>query len=552
MGIGLTFSPNNTADKLLGKTIFMAVVVATVMLSISCGGHKKCGVFAIADSLISTNVPEAIRLLDRTKDSIDASNEKDRMVWSLLRVKAGIYNFQTFTSDSLVQPFVDYFEKHDNDKNILGQAYYYAGKVYLSMNDNPQATALLLKALATIPEEETNLRGRTYNQLGYIYSNQWLDSLALSMFEKADSCYKASNDTMSCVYTQRDIADIYADWDKIDSAMMHFKQALAWAKQVHNDALIAGISAQIAGVYTKKGQFIQAERFLKPALDYNDPHDQSALLSIAARVYWGLGDTKAAKAYCEKIMEQGNVYSKRYAHKTLADFYTKRNDVDKALYHIKQYGKYTDSVSSITATEVVKQENDRYNYSIKERENTLIKEENNRKTAIITILLTVMVTVCTISFSTVRHLQQKKKIQQYKLEKYKTLINHIKEAGAQPKHSESMETSFDDTCIGKKLKQMRNNPMVKARLSDEEWTLLDETVNAYHPNFNKNVTDLCKMSLHDYRICLLIKAGQPLKFICEVMNISYSGLNSVRAKLYKRAFDKKGTANDWDEIVASL
>ncbi len=60
------------------------------------------------------------------------------------------------------------------------------------------------------------------------------------------------------------------------------------------------------------------------------------------------------------------------------------------------------------------------------------------------------------------------------------------------------------------------------------------------------------MSLHDYRICLLIKVGQPLKFVCEVMNISYSGLNSVRSKLYKRAFDKKGTASDWDTVIASL
>lgn len=534
------------------KVTFIVIVVTAAILFMACNSHKRNVKLAMADSLISTNVEEAIRLLDQIKDSIDASDEEDRMLWNLLRVKADIYDFQTFTSDSLIQPFVEYFEKHDNDKGMLGQAYYYAGKAYLSMNDNPQATAYFLKALATIPEEDLNLRGRAYNQLGYIYSNQWLDKLALDMFEKADSCYKASNDMASRVYTQRDIADIYADWNRMDSAMSYFKQALVFAKQVRNDALTAGISAQIAGAYAKAGRFVLAERYLKPALEYNDPHDQSALLSIAARVYWGLGNDEAAEAYCKKIMAHGTVYSKRYAHKALADYYTKNHDVDNALLHIKLYGKYTDSISSITATEVVKQETDNYNYSTKERENALIREENGRKTVIIAILLAIVVSISTISFSTVRHLQQKKRIQQYKLEKYKALLAHIKEAEKQSKASKTQETSIEDIYIGKKLKQMRNNPMTRTRLSDGDWALLDEAVNTYYPNFSENITDLCKMSMHDYRICLLIKTGQPMKFICEIMNISYSGLNSVRGKLYNRAFERKGSATDWDKVIASL
>ncbi len=536
---------------LKNNTIIM-IIVMTVFATITACDHKYNRRLSIADSMISDNTGKAIILLEQIKDSIDTSDKQERMLWNLLRVKADVYEYRSFTSDSLIRPAMEYYEKHNEDKNTLAQAYYYAGKVYVSLNDYPQATDCFLKAITTIPKNDINLRGRTYNQLGYIYSDQWLDMDALSMFQKADSCYKASNDEESLIYTRRDIADLYAGWNKMDSAMIYLKQALAIAKHIQNDALIAGISAQIAGVYAKMGRFLSAKQYLKTALDYNDPHDQSALLSIAARVYLGLGETEKAMAYYGKIIDIGTIYAKRHAHKELADFYVKRNDTNKALHHIKLYAECTDSVSSITATEAVKQKNNYYSYSLKEKENALIKEENNRKTVIITILFATVITIITIFVSTVRHLQQKKKIQQFKLEKYETLLSHIEETKAQPQFSHTPKNDFESSNIGKRLKQLRNNPTAKVRLNDNEWVLLDETINAYHPDFSKNVTDLCKMSLHDYRICLLLKAKQPLKFICEIMSIGYSGLNSVRCKLYKRAFEKKGTANDWDKVIDSL
>lgn len=63
------------------------------------------------------------------------------------------------------------------------------------------------------------------------------------------------------------------------------------------------------------------------------------------------------------------------------------------------------------------------------------------------------------------------------------------------------------------------------------------------------------MSLKDYRFCLLLKSGLSLSDIGNFMNLSSSGVNSTRRRLYKRAFGEFGTvtsAKDWDDVISSL
>lgn len=57
----------------------------------------------------------------------------------------------------------------------LPEAYYYAGKTYMSLNASLMAMEYFFKTLDAAAESDLNLRGRTYSQLGYIYStvNGW-------------------------------------------------------------------------------------------------------------------------------------------------------------------------------------------------------------------------------------------------------------------------------------------------------------------------------------------------------------------------------------------
>ncbi len=538
-----------TVKKACNIATYIVIAAIITISGVACKGNHYRKQLDTADSLTGVDAQKATAILERIKDSVITGSEEEQIRWKLIKVKSDVYSFNKFTSDSLIRPVVEYYEENDNDINMLTQAYYYAGKVYQSMNDMPQAMDYYMKVLDIIPESETNLKGRTYNQLGYIYASQWLDSNALKMFLKADSCYVASGDTASCIYTLRDIACAYFDKNKKDSAFHYIDKALILAKKLKNKNLEIDVCSQKANMYSIEGKYIQARNLIEYVLAYKGYYNKNSILSIAARTYMGLGCTDTAITYYKVLISCGNIQTKQQAHKELAKYFIRNNQQQKAFHHLEQYHIYTDSVNLITATEVVMQKNNQYNYSLKEKENIRLKHENSNKTVTIIILSCFILFIIVIIAYTIIFIKLKKRI---KLDKYNLLIEKISDISdfIQP-----IKTKMEDSNIYIRIKHIINNPNEKKKLTDEEWQELDKTINILYPNFNNKLTKLCKMSLKDYRFCLLLKSGLSLSDIGNFMNLSSSGVNSTRRRLYKRAFGEFGTvtsAKDWDDVISSL
>ena len=115
------------------------------------------------------------------------------------------------------------------------------------------------------------------------------------------------------------------------------------------------------------------------------------------------------------------------------------------------------------------------------------------------------------------------------------------------------DKDISDYEIYKVILQIVNNPSSKKRiLSKDEWSLLRDAVNEVSPDFDKKLSELCKMSEKDYHLCLLLKTGIPLSDIKKIVALSSSGVNSARNKLYIRAFGEKKHPEEWDKIIRSL
>lgn len=524
------------------------MLVATIMAvsGIACNGNHIARQLDIADSLSATNAPLAEKKLEQIKDSVNTLCEEEQVRWKLIKVKTDVYSFKKFTSDSLIYPVVKYYEQHNYDKSKLAQAYYYAGKVYGSMNDRPQAFKYFTKALDIIPPDEVNLKGRTYNQLGYIYTSQWLDENAIYMYMKADSCYLASGDTASCIYTQRDIACAYFDKKQKDSAYININNALKLAKRLQDKAMETDIYAIRIAMYSMDNKYNEAYKHLKPLLNVNKQPSNNNLLYAAARTYMGLGYKDSALIYYKKLINCTNIHFKQKAHKELAEYSIKSSKIQDALYHLNKYKIYTDSINLITSADVIQEKKNQYNYGLREKENIRLKKENEDKTFTITILSSsiIIISIIITFFITFRKLRKK-----YKLDKYNFLIEKISTI---PSFIQPTQNKLEDCNIYKRIKLIINTPYEKKKLTDNEWKELDETINRIYPRFNEKLAELCKMSINDHHLCLLLKIGLSLSDIGNFINIGSSGVNSARRKLYKRAFKIEASAKSWDDVISSL
>lgn len=531
-------------------TLCLAITITFAIIVTSQNSPKTAYPQAMltADSIVAENPDSAAALLKELERQIADAPDAVRMRYQLIQQKLTAYTFGTYQSDSTALTLVKYYETR-GEHELLPQAYYYAGKAYLSLNDSPLAMEYLYKSLNIIPESDLNLRSRIYSQLGYIFDRQWLDSDALEMFKKAYQCSSMTNDTASMIFSLRDMGNRYGDLNKPDSALTCYNKALSLAEASKNRPMTITVTGQLARFYSQQGDYEKAFKYLKEVINEDSCWDRSSIAGIAAKWYEANGKRDSAIIFYKEVAEIGTVYTKADAYKVLADHYLAQNNLKKATLCLTNYKKMTDSIQGIRTTEIINQKHDLYEYRLREHEINRLKLKNKEQNTMIAILATISsIALLAFAFSII-YVKQRRNSQQLKLEKFQMPKKNGPEI-------ESQRTSKEETMhseeIYKNIMLMVNNPNAKKKINEEMWAALSQAVNRIYPGFDEKLYGLCKMSEFDYRICLLIKIRLSPSSIAAIANLSTSGVSTLRSKLFMRAFNRKGRPSDWDDVIASL
>lgn len=89
-------------------------------------------------------------------------------------------------------------------------------------------------------------------------------------------------------------------------------------------------------------------------------------------------------------------------------------------------------------------------------------------------------------------------------------------------------------------------------MSDQDFLLLNQVVNSVYANFTERLYSLCKLSNHEYHVCLLVKVRIQPKDIAALTAHSKESVASTRSRLYQKVFGKKGSSKEWDDFILSL
>ena len=530
------------------KRHITALLAAAIAALASCTGRGHHSALTSLDSLTETAPEAAAARLDSLAPAMATAQQADRMHFELLRLKAACLTYNPPQSDSTALAIVNYY-KNAPSTGRLAEACYYTGKVYLALRDYPEAMNFFHMALDNAPEPDTRLKARTYAQLGYIFRSNRLYADALNAFEKAYVNDSITSDTVGILYCLRDIASIHSDINQADSALQYYAKALQIARTNNITDMTATISGQMASQYCKMGLYAQAHASIKTAIDYNDPYDKNSILHILAKIYNGEGKVDSALACYNTLLSEGNLYTRKNAAYAIYKHYAKTGDFTKEVQYFHEYEKMADSLLNVNAAEAVKQSSNKYNYKLKEKENDKLRSTNQQLSTIITNLtITLIIIIVGILWYITYKIQQRKGLR-LKHEKYELLGERAKGNATEIETKRSIIASSE---IYKSIVCRLNNPDSKKRLTEDEWKQLSEKVNETYPNFKAKVYELCKMSIADYRLCLLIKIGISPSVRAQILSKTSSGITSARSKLYKRAFGRNGGAADWDAIILSL
>ena len=145
-------------------------------------------------------------------------------------------------------------------------------------------------------------------------------------------------------------------------------------------------------------------------------------------------------------------------------------------------------------------------------------------------------------------MKQEQELLRLKIDK----LNNLKEVSkkkAISNHSREQDLKDSSSAYNALKKEIQNGTF---KLSDDIWQQLSSLVNTIYPNFDKDLESFLKVSLQEYKICLLIKLGISPSNMAKILNVTKEAITASRRRMYNKVLKTKGSPQDWDKIILSL
>ena len=548
------------------------------------------------ESLASANPDSAQALLASLAEGMKQEPQAVQMYYRLLCIKAKDKAYITHTSNSAILPVVEYYEQ-EGDKKHLPEAYYYAGRVYRDLGNTLQASDYFWKALKSIKQEDNlRIKNKIYSQLGTLYSYQ-------SMYREALNIYKAglqenivTQDSVSMIFSLRNIANMYRELNMPDSILPYFKRADQIANTIKRTDLSDMIQSQLASVYTELQLYDSAQIALKRALRNVERANRSGIYSIVAYYYHATGNTDSANYYYYKLLQEGNVYAKEKAYRTLAEQRIKHLDDLKLTELFNGLTRYTDSLYTLNEQASRLHSYANYNYLKNEQENVRLRDVHSRDLLIYWISGTIVVFM---AGSGILYYLRRKKAMQHRLKVAEQLREEAYRRSREFMEENNRQIQALESDIERLKHQLHDSDQQKMELEQKisiiestnrqveleqgkrrmeeglffqsdiyglfrqkveagkapgqaEWEQLARQLDTSFDHFTQKLLQLGLLKEKELHTCMLIKAQFKNKEMAQLLCLSPEGISSIRRRLCARFLDGKKEPKEWDRFILSL
>ena len=553
-------------------------------------------VLQTAERQMTSHPDSAWTELQQLKGEIDGMSEEIQMYYHLLCIQAKDLLLMTHTDDSLINCVVAFYDTYgDSRKQML--AYYLRGKVYVDMNDTPQALKAFLRSLSacSLPHEE--LRVRIYNELRILFVDQGLYDDAIQIQKELVRIHTQTGVLHDIAIQQRDLARLYEQQGVQDSASHYYRIAGSTALSNRDSAMYDAILVELTGLLYEERHAQEAKHALRKAEQRDDIEDKTIIHAMLGKVYKDLHHWDSAYYYHLKVTESGNVEKAYHSYRELYDLEKRSKNYAKASEYLEKALDSRNLIQYITQTEAVAKVNALYNYQRTETENNRLALENEQKHSYIYLLFLGLFVSLIILMSIAIYVWKNKQELRMQAEKYRVYTVRFKaksqaEIQENKRKIERLEHLLEDVQIQKdtlrsqlltaqkellEVSNRQNEILQKnrstqdamfnnteicklfrqaggvKRIGEEDWKQLYAAIDTYYPLFVKQLYELCpSMSERERKVCILIKALVPVKDISILLECESSAVSKIRKRLYHKITGEEGNAKKMDELIADL
>ena len=406
----------------------IAFFALTLSLLVSCGTRREYkDALLRAETAMDEHPDSALLILDSLGQYETEFSRHFRMQYQLHRQNAVNKTSDKFTSDSLCQVLVHYFDRHGTvNERVL--AHYLLGRAYTDMGDAPQAISSYQDAISAADTTAIDFKfstlNRIYAQMADIYHHQLLLTDEIETRKKASYYAFRANQPLWGIFNQDVSAGAYILLNKKDSAELILKSAIEQYRKYGYTQRALFSSRVLMHLYTIHPQRLTEAKVLMDQFEaeyelFDEHHElpplQRQYYDYKGKYYEGINKLDSAEFFYRKIYYSGMpAVAQDPMYRGLLSVFTKRHQADSIAKYARLYCMANDSSIALKDRDIVAQMSAVYNYS------RLQKEAHKNEVRAYKTLLGLIIAIVLIAFvSAIAFLLWRKnqqKIKQLKME----------------------------------------------------------------------------------------------------------------------------------------
>lgn len=348
------------------------------------------------------------------------------------------------------------------------------------------------------------------------------------------------------------IANIYLQMGKTDSALSTYKGVYKRALSVRDYAHASSVLNSIGGYYTRIGKYDSANMIFRTALTFNLQHKSYVYFRMAEN-YEKLNQrdsalfaAKLALANAQSMQYTGEIAA---ASLLISRFFEKGNQPDSALKFLKMHKVYNDSVFTKDLAQKSVDLRVQIETIEKEEEIALLKKKSEidreARKFLWTLVIGLIITISfIIGFFRVRNRANRNKLEMEKQvlvtelrEKEKALSNHTLQMIHHRNGFMEIEEELKRILAADESRRFHKivNIINVNQSLDREWDNFNQYFSNVHQGFYENLKQVSStLSLHEQRLCALIKMNLASREIATLLNIEVGSVKMAKYRLKKK------------------
>ena len=404
------------------------IIVSTVLFTACVGNGKERAVLDLAQRIINDYPDSALVILDSMEPSSHDFSTENLRRWQLLRLMAHNKCYLSFSSDSLQQELVKYYDRNgtSNERMI---AHSLLGRALSDMGETPEAMRCCQDAIACADTTSIDCDWWNLSRICLQLADEcYVSYLPMEMKEALILSRSSANhakDTITSTIAYSRLSEVYELLEMRDSAAIVIREAARLFKNYGRDDWASQTLSLLIEDEVEKGNLEEAQRIVDyyegSSGFFDDNHEIEAGREIyyysKGIFYLGKGRADSAEYVFRKLLYRAkDINATHAAHLGLRKKFLLTGPKDSLVKYAMLSEDSNDTLYLEHYKDNVHQLQKRFNYSrhVENEQRLMLSSERKDKILLVTIFTFIVIAVAAIAIYHNKRRKKEAKLREYR------------------------------------------------------------------------------------------------------------------------------------------